>query len=187
MTDEIVRSDEEIIRYYGIIERFDFFGVWGTELLLRLPLQKAIPFMKGDHGWDEESWSRTKRKRDKTSLIDEMEDYIQDAIDKAVSHKKSCVVSLDYYRAWAWLLKDMDLFSYLIDGRNFPNFGAPMLYAVIEKYSLQDLLPDDEIKRTQFLNMALGKKCNNLCPSCGEGRPSMVQKSLILPNAYEPK
>ena len=181
-----IRSDDEIISYYRKIAPYDLFHVWATELMLRLPLQKAIPFMSVNHGWTEETWSKVQRKGDKESIVNEMEDFIQDAIERVLSHKKTAVVSLDYYRVWAWLMKDLDLFTYLIDDRNFPNFGAPMLMAVIDKYEMKDLLPDDEVKKFQFANMADGRKCQELCIVCGYGVPSPYQKNLILPNSLNP-
>jgi len=189
MTDFVMRSDDEIVRYYRKVARGDFFGVWGNELLSRVSLKAALPFIKDAHEWSEESWKKNQRKVDKISIIEEMEDYIQDAVEKTTSHRKNIVVALDFYRAWTWLMKDMDLFAYLIDDRNFPNFGAPMLSAVIEKYSFFDLLPDDEIRKSAFQNMAQGKKCNDLCVrGCMVGNPTArASSSLILPSALQPK
>ena len=179
------RSDEEIIRYYQKIAAFDFFGIWGTELMLRLPFERARAFMARGAEWDEPSWNKVKRGKDRQSVMDDVEDFFQDAVERCVDHKKTAVMSLDNFRAWAWLLRDMDLFEYLIDDRNFPNFGAPMVKAVMDKYELAELLPEDEIRRSTFLNMAQGKKCSELCiHGCGQGHPGQFTRpGLIMPGA----
>ena len=188
MSDQRFRSDEEIMRYYRKIAPFDFFGIWGTELIIRLPLSKAIPFMGKNHGWDEESWSKAQRKLDKESILEEVEDFIQDAIERCMMHKKIAVMSLDYFRAWMWLINDMDVFSYLTDDRNFPNYGAPMVKAVMDKYEFTDLLPNDERQKSAFLNMAMGKKCNELCVrGCGIGSPKFFKGSGIILPGTAPK
>lgn len=177
-----MRSDEEIIRYYRKIQPFDFFGIWGTEFLMRLPLHRATAFMKPDHGWTEETWAKAQMKKDRESIVDEMEDYFQDAVEKVLRHTKFCLTALDHYRAWTWLLADMDIFAYITDDKNFPNFGAPMIAAVMQKYEFDYLLPDEEIRKSSFQNMANGKKCNEFCVNgCHNGRPNAFQKTLILP------
>lgn len=185
-----MRTEEEIIRYYTKVQPIDVFGIWGTELLMRLPFKKARPFLAKDHGWDEETWNRTSRKfkLDKESLIAEMEDFIQFGTEHAVMHHGiGAAKSIIHYLVWLWLLNDMVLFSYLIDQKNYPNFGSPMLYAVMQEYGMLDLLPENEMDKAAFLNMAKGRPCNLLCTKgCKMGTPNQIGPSLILPKTSTP-
>lgn len=176
------REDDEITRYYEKIASHDIYGVWGTELLLRLPLKKAAPFMKADHGWEEESWQKSMLKKDHESVVAEMEDYFQFAIEKAITHRGlSSSRTVVYYLAWSWLLNDMELFKYLMDDRNYANYGCPLLLAVAQKYGMLDLLPSNAIDYEVFMNMAQGRVCGPLCQGgCGRGNPQSFRPMGIL-------
>ncbi len=176
------RSPEEIVRYYEKIQQGDKWGIWGTELLIRVPLKDASRFLRRGNGWTEEAWSKAMKKRDSEYLVGEMEDFIQDAIERSLLHNHVIAFqSIDYYRAWSWLMRDMDLFEYLIEEKNYPNFGAPMLFAVMQQHDFLELLPEHPDDRIFFQNMAQGLKCNNLCIKCGGGNPKFFNRNIILP------
>lgn len=178
------REDDEILRYYERVQPHDIFGIWGTELLLRLPLAKAGKFMKPDHGWTPETWEKAFLKKDHDSILNEMEDLFQFAIEKSITHRGNgasrCVVN---YLVYAWLLNDMELFAYLMEGRNYPNYGAPMFLAVAQKYDCMDLLPMNKIDHDVFMRMSKGQICSELCNGgCRVGAPGQFRPlGLILP------
>lgn len=184
------REDDEILRYYERVQPHDQFGVWGTELLLRLPLRKAERFMAQDHGWVPETWEKAMRKKDHESLVEELEDYFQDACEHSICHRGiHASRTVVYYLAWAWLLNDMELFAYLMEPRNYPNYGAPMLMAVAQKYEMLDLMPSNKIDFEVFARMAAGQVCSELCNGgCGMGSPGQFRPASILvpPNGTVP-
>lgn len=171
------REEEEIVRYYERVQPHDVFGVWGTELLLRLPLRKAERFLAQDHGWTPETWEKSRQKKDHESVVAEMEDYFQIAWEKAVAHHgRYASRSVHYYLAWTWLLDDMELFAYLMDPRNYPNYGCPLLLAVAQKYDMLDLMPSNAIDYEVFMRMAQGQICGGLCNGlCGKGTPGFFR------------
>lgn len=176
------RENEEIVRYYEKIRPADQFGIWGTELMLRLPLKEAEKFMKKDHGWTEETWSKSMLKKDHESIVNEVEDLFQFAWEKAVGHRGiSANASITHYLAFMWLLNDMEMFAYLMNGKNYANYGCPMLLAVAHKYELLDLLPSNPVDYEAFINMASGRPCFKNCQrGCGVGRPVEFRPMSIL-------
>lgn len=183
------REHDEITRYYEKVAANDIFGVWGTELLMRVPLEKATRFMKTDHGWTPETWERAQLKKDHESLVAEMEDYFQFAWEKAVGHRGvSASRTVQHYMAWAWLLNDMELMAYLMEPANYPNYGCPMLLAIAQVYDMMDLLPSNTLDYEVFMNMAQGRMCLGVCDrGCGHGNPSQLRPMSILtpPNALK--
>lgn len=180
------REDDEILRYYERVQPNDVFGVWGTELLLRLPLNKATRFLAPDHGWTPETWEKAMLKKDHESVLAEMEDYFQFGVEKAITHKGlSASRSVHHYLAWAWMIKDMEVFAYFMDPRNYPNYGAPMLLMFAQKYELMDYLPENVYDREVFMRMAHGQRCSDLCPGgCGLGTPQQFrQMNVLLPTS----
>lgn len=177
------REDDEIVRYYEKIAPADQFGIWGTELMLRLPLKTAERFMKKDHGWTEETWQKSMLKKDHESIVNEVEDYFQFAWEKAVGHRGvSANRSVIHYLAWSWLLNDMELFKFLMEPHNYANYGCPMLLAVAHKYELLDLLPSNPLDYEVFMNMAQGRPClgSSCSRGCGRGKPGEFRPIALL-------
>lgn len=179
------REDDEILRYYEKVQPHDMFKVWGTELLLRVPLDKAEKFMTKDHGWTPETWEKSMLKKDHESVLAEMEDYFQFATEKAITHRGlSASRSIAHYLCWSWLMNDMELFGYLMEDGNYPNYGCPQLLAVAHKHDMLDLLPDNVYDREVFMNMAVGQPCSKLCPGgCGRGNPGFFRPIEMVPPA----
>jgi hypothetical protein len=187
------RENDEIVRYYNGIAEHDRFGVWGTELLLRLPLRMAIPYMTTDHGWNEDTWARQMFKKDHESVYNEIEDYFQFAWEIAIEHREMASLrSIHHFLAWSWLLNDSELSKFLSDPRNYPNFGCPMILGVAQQYDLMDLLPTRKEHYEVFMLMASGKPCVEKCEhGCVVGYPRQIKpldiavppngQSLILP------
>ncbi len=166
------REDDEIVRYYEKVAKGDVFGIWGTELLLRVPLKDAEKFMKRDHGWTEESWEKSRLKKDHESVVNEMEDFFQFAWEKAVGHRGiSANRSIVHYLIWSWLINDMELMAYLMN----------CLLAVAQKYEFLDLMPTNPLDYEVFMNMAQGRACVGVCQrGCGRGRPLEFRPLSIL-------
>lgn len=182
------RGEDEIVRYYQKIRQSDLLGIWGTELLMRVSFEKARPFLKQGGGWERETWDKHMLKRDRESIVNEMEDMFQFAVEKSIfHHHQGAVGTVVHYMAWSWLIGDMEIFAYLMDARNYANFGAPMFMAVGQKYEMLDLLPDKESEKTAFLNMANGRRCNDLCISgCKKGSPTFFRPQVIVPKLILP-
>lgn len=183
MGKDFERDDEEIVRYYERVRPADTFGIWGTELLIRLPLHKASPFMAKDHGWNTDTWTKAFRKKDSESILQEIEDFFQFAWEKSIFHHGvAASMTIHHYLAWFWLNGDMELFKYAMNPKNFCNYGCPVLLAIAQKYDLMDLLPDKPRWREVFMNMAAGKPCSQfICPGgCGEGNPQQYRPMNLL-------
>ncbi len=183
------REDDEILRYYEKVKINDPFHIWGTEFLLRVPLEKAEKFMSPDHGWTPETWEKSMMKKDHQSLVFEIEDYFQFSWELALAHNgMGCSKSLHHYMAWAWLLNDMELFDFCMHKSNFINFLCPVILSVGQLYELTGVLPEQQLDQFVFNNMAQGKPCLPNCQrGCGVGQPKLLRpfdfksKSLILP------
>lgn len=182
MSNDFQRDDEEIVRYYEKIQPHDHFGIWGTELLLRVPLAKAERMMQKDHGWTEETWARAQKKKDFESVLADMEDFFQFATERAVAHRGlTASQSIVKYMAWSWLINDMELFAYLMNGKNYPNYGCPMLLAVAQKHDMMDLMPMNPVDYQVFMRMSRGQICGSLCNGgCGHGQPVQFRPLDIL-------
>lgn len=98
-----MRTDEEIIARIEEVKDRDFFGFEISDLLIRLPFEKAKPYLKDDA--KAEDWKV--EPRDRESLLKEMHDYMSFAWDKANNQRGlSAGRSLCHYQAWVWLAGD---------------------------------------------------------------------------------
>lgn len=95
------------------------------------------------------------------AVVQQMREYMVFAWKKVKDHRGiTAVRSVIKMREWLWLLEDNELVAFAEAGKNYNNYGAPVLRRICEVYCFT--IPDDEGLR----NMALGQLCN---PSCDNG------------------
>lgn len=93
---------------------------------------------------------------------DEMRQYMAEVgWDKVLGHRGiSAGRTVEKMTAWLWLLGDDEMVRFAEDDSNYPQYGAPILKAICEKYGFP--IPDDPAAR----RMAVGRRC---VPDCDEG------------------
>ncbi len=71
---------------------------------------------------------------------------------------------IDHFRAWLWLMEDGDTLAFAEEDNNYPNYGAPILAKICEKYGFEK--PESVAAQ----RMAQGLECDpDGCP-CGCGQ-----------------
>ena len=97
------RTDEEILARIEAVKADDWIGAQTSDLIVRLPFEKARPYLKPEA--KAEDWKIAPRDRD--ALLAEMLDYMTFAWDKANNGRGlSAGRSMDHYSAWTWLAGD---------------------------------------------------------------------------------
>jgi len=111
------KTDDEILARIEAVKADDWLGTQVGDLIVRLPFEKAKPYLKPEASADE--WKQTPR--DRASVIAEMLDYMPFAWDKANNGRGiSAGRSMDHFTAWAWLAGDDfgDLRGYQFYGKD---------------------------------------------------------------------
>jgi len=157
MTEKQTRTIEEIVNYYKTIKADDFLGFQAEVLLSYLPAKTLRQFCKkGARLSDWKSYPLTKKQ-----ILKEMKEYMEFAWDKVENHRGiSANRSIVKMRAWLWLLKNQELVDFANNPDNYPNYGAPILKKICEKYGF--LVPEN----TKIERMSEGFSC---CNDCVEG------------------
>ena len=112
-----MRSDDEIVARIEAVKGNDWMGTQITELIVRLPFERAQPYLKPEA--KPEEWEV--KPRDRESLLAEMLDYMPFAWDKANNERGlSAGRSMDHFSAWVWLAGDDlgDLTKYSFYGKD---------------------------------------------------------------------
>ena len=112
-----MRSDEEILARIESVKEDDWLGTQLSDLLIRLPFEKARPYLKPEA--TPEDWPVKPRDRD--SVLAEMLSYMPFAWGKANNGRGlSAGRSMDHYSAWVWLAGDDlgDLTQYEFYGKD---------------------------------------------------------------------
>lgn len=134
----MIRTDEEIL--LRIIERKekDFFGFEISDLIQRLPFEKAKSFLKPET--KDSYW--TPLPRDRESVLKEMLDYMPFAWDKANNCRGlSAGRTMSHYMAWTWLIGDD-----LGDLTTYQYYGKDHLVLICKHYGLDASQWDDGIR-----------------------------------------
>lgn len=117
-----MRTTTEILQRIDTIKTEDFFGFESGDLIARLVLADARPFLKPDY--DGADWKVLPR--DREALLAEIKGYLPFAWDKATDQRGiSASRSISHMRAWFWLLGDDDLNA--IDWERYNPYGEPIL------------------------------------------------------------
>lgn len=151
-----MRTDDEIVDRIHERETEDHFGFETLDLMSVLPFSSAREFLKPEA--TVETFG-TPNDRTREVVLKTMSDYMAFAWDKALDHRGvSAGRSVAHFRSWVWLLGDEDFAA--INRENYPQYGAPVLKAVCERFGF--LMPDSE----DAGRMAAGLPCR---PDCREG------------------
>jgi hypothetical protein len=152
-----VRTTDEIVVEYRKREGDDWFGFESSVFLAYLSADQFREFAKPDA--DLSDWEAAPLSRE--AVIGQMRDYMDFAWEKATGHRGiSSGRSVQKYGAWLWILKDAELVAFAADDDNYPQYGAPILAAICEKYGFP--IPEGSFAE----NMIAGRPCY---PNCEEG------------------
>lgn len=132
------RTDDEIISRIEQLKETDFFGFQTTDLIVRLPFDKAKPYLKPEV--QESEW--TPAPRDRASVIAEMLQYMPFAWEKANDCRGlSAGRSMAHYSAWTWLCGDD-----LGDLERYSFYGKDNLVRICKHYGWDAGQWDDGIR-----------------------------------------
>ena len=98
-----MRTEEMILARIEAVKSSDWMGTQVSDLVARLPFERAKPYLKPDVTTDE--WKQGPR--DRESLLAEMLVYMPFAWEKANRGRGlSAERSMDHFSAWVWLAGD---------------------------------------------------------------------------------
>jgi len=127
----------------------DILGFEIVMLIGALDFEHAKPYLKPEAV--AEQWTPEYTTDD--AVKKQIAEYMDFAVEKAVDHRGiSAGRSVSHYRAWLWLIGDDELVAFCNDD-NYPNYGAPILKRIAEKYGIN--IPENAV----FDAMALGQRC----------------------------
>lgn len=133
-----MRTDDEIISRIEALKEADFFGFSTDDLIVRLPFDKAKPYLTDKAMSD--NWKIFPRDRD--SLVAEMKAYMPFAWDKANNFRGlSAGRSMAHYASWVWLAGDD-----LGDLEKYDCYGKDNLVAICEHYGFDHAQWDDGVR-----------------------------------------
>lgn len=152
-----MRSMDEIVKAIKEPDADDIFGFKASVLVCFVPFDvaKTNDFSKDDV--TEQQWNEAYVPLTKENVVREMASYMTFAWGKALDHRGlSAERSVQKMGAWLWLLED----EKLIENVSYPNYGAPILRTICQKYGMP--IPEE----TAAHRMADGLPCSE---SCDEG------------------
>jgi hypothetical protein len=156
-----VRTDEEILARIAAVKDTEMFGYQTADLMSRLSFDAALK--SGQIGSDTTAEGWKIESRLSADLLATIKDYMAFGWDKATGHRGlSAERTIDHYRAWIWLLGDVEYDA--IDWENYRNYGAPILMQICLTFELP--LPNRATLRSRAHNMATGMMC---VPGCRDG------------------
>ena len=112
-----MRTNDEILARIEAVKANDWMGTQISDLVVRLPFAKALPYLKPEV--KEDDWEVMPR--DRETVLAEMLDYMPFAWDKANNERGvSASRSMNHYSAWVWLAGDDlgDLTQYQFYGKD---------------------------------------------------------------------
>lgn len=138
MTD---RTDDEILARIEEVKHEDWIGTERSELITRLPFDKAQEFLK--EGAPKSDW--VVLGRDRETVLAKLKEYMPFAWEKANNCRSiSASRSLSHMRAFLWLMQD----DALLDALNileYSHYGKPQLREICERFGIDwRALDDDE-------------------------------------------
>lgn len=154
-----MRTFDEVVAHYREVQEQDpLTRMFASEVLLSyLPAEHLKGLVSGEA--DLTDWEPYPLTREQ--VLEEMRSYMEFAWSKVINHRGiSANRSVIKMGVWLWLLGDDELCEFVKDRRNFPQYGAPILARICEKYRFS--LPDAD----GVWNMAIGRPCR---PNCDMG------------------
>lgn len=103
----------------------------------------------------QDEWGTQTRPLTRDAVLEDAAEYMgRIGWDKCVNHRGiSAYRTIQKMTAWVWLIEDGDAVAFLEDDANYPQYGAPALKYLCERFGWP--IPDDE----SVLRMAAGKPC----------------------------
>lgn len=157
-----MKTNEDILERIQELETTDMFK-WESNLLITfLPLHLAKPLLEsrglkhGDRWIDQD--------RSPEAMLDKIRQFMDIALETVIAHRGTKTQrSVDYLRAWIWLMEDEVMLTYMDNPDHFPQYGAPILREICRRYQLPWPSDNPGLQR-----MAEGHPCQeNGCPFQG--------------------
>jgi len=153
--EDTVRTPQDIVEFYRANEQGDFFGFMLEVFATYLTAEQIREFCREDA--DLAEWPEP-NPLTRDAVLNEMREYMSFAWDKAKRHRGiSAERSVQRMGAWLWLLGDDEMVAFTKSSENYPQYGAPILKAICEKYGFA--IPDDE----GLMRMTQGLPCREDC------------------------
>lgn len=156
MSNPALRTKEEAIAWCD--GRNSPFGFEQEVIVEFLTFEEARRWLKPEatsDGWPEPAALTSE------SVTEKMRGYMDFAWSKVAGHRGlSASRSIQKMSAWLYLLGDDDLLNLCNDPRQYPQYGAPILKAICEKYGFP--MPNSD----SIARMAHGQPCE---PGCQQG------------------
>jgi hypothetical protein len=153
-----MRTRDQIAEYYKGRKRWDTLGFEAEVLLPYLDTEHLRPFCKEGADLSKHRAQPLTEPR----VIREMKSYMEFAWGKVIDHRGiSAGRSVQKMRAWLWLLGDDELVSFCDDERNYPQYGAPILRRICQKYKLP--IPKGEMVDRMARGLACQAGCDMGC------------------------
>ena len=151
-----MRSFEELV---GFVKRSnDIFGFAAEALAPYLPYQQVREFLApkvSSAEWVPEPYTHE-------TVTTQMRDYMAFAWGKVLAHRGlSAGRSVAKMKAWLYALGDDEMVAFCEDESHYPQYGAPMLKAISEKYGFS--IPDDERVRRMVQGLPCSDGCEDGC------------------------
>lgn len=130
------RTPEAILAHYNAVKADDWLGVIAEDLLPRLPFEMVKQWLREDltaETYEQEQWTPE-------TVIEEMCAYMPFAWKKAHGERGiSAGRSIQHFESWVWLLGPEydDLYDFLRNQDNYPQYGKPMLRAICERFGFE--------------------------------------------------
>ena len=139
-TPNTLRSQADIVAELERIKSSDFFGFKTGDLLGYLDFEHAKPYLNDDAV--AEKWTQAPSDRD--SILNQMEEYMSFAWDKANSERSiSAGRSLAHYTVWIWMIGDQGRFG---DLEEYHYYGKDNLRSICDAYGWNADQWDDGIR-----------------------------------------
>lgn len=146
-----MRTQEQIVERMNAIAIGLNFG--GDVLVEFLDFDHAKPNLRPDV--TAEMWAESQAQNTRDTVLDQMRKYMAEyGWPKCIDHRGiSAGRTVQKMAAWMWLLGDDEGVAFAENEDNYPNYGAPVLKFICERYGFD--IPNDPAA----LRMASGATC----------------------------
>lgn len=141
-----MRTQDEMVEWYRARKSEDILGFTAEAVLPFLDFQHAKEFLKPEFvnkEGAEAEWNEDVAELDEVVVLDEMRKYMEFAWTKVEDHRGiSASRSVEKMSSWLVALGDDELYAQVTDSANYPQYGAPALKLICDKYGFP--VPDSE-------------------------------------------
>lgn len=159
-----MRNDNEILERIEVVKKLDLLGLSIQDLILRLSYEAAKDAGLVKEGCSKEEWEDGQPSAEPDAVKGELCRYLEFAWEKSIGHRGiSAGRSINHIQNWLWLIGDDEGLAFAEDDRNYPQYGAPILKFVSDRYGY------DYPRHESAMRMARGESCVEGCDmGCGE-------------------